>query len=78
MRAHSRDKSGGGIDSLEFRHRKHVLNGDAGGGRDHSLAALYILRELMARLNSERQQAGLPLVKPWELFDLIAATGAGG
>jgi hypothetical protein len=55
-----------------------VLNGDAGGGRDHSLAALYILRELMARLNSERQQAGLPLVKPWELFDLIAATGAGG
>jgi hypothetical protein len=44
----------------------------------HGLAALYLLRELMANLNSERQKADLPAVKVWEVFDMIAGTGEGG
>jgi hypothetical protein len=55
-----------------------VLSSAIGGGRAHGLAALYVLRELMAQLASERQKADFPLVEPWEVFDLIGGTGTGG
>jgi hypothetical protein len=61
-----------------FRCCKRALNRATGGGEEHGLAALFVLRELMASLNSERQKTGNRLVKPWELFDLIGGTGTGG
>ena len=53
-----------------------LLSLDGGGVR--GLSTLYILKGLMARLNRERQEAGLPRVRPCELFDLIGGTSTGG
>jgi patatin-like phospholipase/acyl hydrolase len=53
-----------------------LLSLDGGGVR--GLSTLYILKGLMARLNSQRQDAGLPRVKPCEVFDLIGGTSTGG
>jgi len=53
-----------------------LLSLDGGGVR--GLSALHILKRLMERLNGQRQEAGLPRVKPCELFDLIGGTSTGG
>jgi patatin-like phospholipase/acyl hydrolase len=53
-----------------------LLSLDGGGVR--GLSTLYILKSLMVQLNRERQEAGLPRVKPCKLFDLIGGTGTGG
>jgi patatin-like phospholipase/acyl hydrolase len=53
-----------------------LLSLDGGGVR--GLSSLYILKGLMTRLNHERQQKGLPAVKPCEVFDLIGGTSTGG
>jgi hypothetical protein len=42
------------------------------------ISALYVLRELYMRLNIEREMAGLPRVKPYEVFDLVGGSGSGG
>ena len=53
-----------------------LLSLDGGGVR--GLSTLYILKGLMTRLNSQRQEASLPRVKPCEMFDLIGGTNTGG
>jgi patatin-like phospholipase/acyl hydrolase len=53
-----------------------LLSLDGGGVR--GLSSLYILKGIMARLNNERSNAGLPRVKPCEVFDLIGGTSTGG
>ncbi len=54
-----------------------LLSLDGGGVR--GLSTLYILRSIMDRLNHERKTtAGLPPVKPCEVFDLIGGTSTGG
>ena len=42
------------------------------------LSTLYIIKELMDRVNSERKKDGYPSVKPCQLFDLIGGTSTGG
>jgi patatin-like phospholipase/acyl hydrolase len=53
-----------------------LLSLDGGGVR--GLSTLYILKGLMAQMNTQRQGAGLPQVKPCEAFDLIGGTSTGG
>ena len=53
-----------------------LLSLDGGGVR--GLSTLYILKGLMTRLNRQRQDGGLPRVKPCEVFDLIGGTSTGG
>lgn len=53
-----------------------LLSLDGGGVR--GLSTLYILKGIMTRLNSRRKDAGLPAVKPCEVFDLIGGTSTGG
>lgn len=53
-----------------------LLSLDGGGVR--GLSTLNILKSLMTRLNSQRREAGLPSVKPCEVFDLIGGTSTGG
>lgn len=53
-----------------------LLSLDGGGVR--GLSTLYILKSIMDRLNNERNTAGLPSVKPCEVFDLIGGTSTGG
>lgn len=53
-----------------------LLSLDGGGVR--GLSTLLILKRLMERTNSEREELGLDPVKPCELFDLIGGTSTGG
>jgi patatin-like phospholipase/acyl hydrolase len=53
-----------------------LLSLDGGGVR--GLSTLYILKGILTRLNHQRQNAGLPCVKPCEVFDLIGGTSTGG
>jgi hypothetical protein len=53
-----------------------LLSLDGGGIR--GLSSLYILQNLLQRLNSDRQNSNLPSLKPCELFDLIGGTSTGG
>ena len=53
-----------------------LLSLDGGGVR--GLSTLYILKGLMTRLNHERQQKGLPAVKPCDVFDLMGGTSTEG
>jgi patatin-like phospholipase/acyl hydrolase len=53
-----------------------LLSLDGGGVR--GLATLYVLRGIMDRLNHERENRGLPYVKPCDVFDLIGGTSTGG
>jgi hypothetical protein len=57
---------------------KHMLTsvglGRVGGG----LSELFVLQELFAKLNAGREATGLRKVKPWEVFDMMGGTGAGG
>ncbi|KAM0670877.1 hypothetical protein ACQRIU_001272 [Beauveria bassiana] len=53
-----------------------LLSLDGGGVR--GLSTLFILKGIMARLNHERKEAGLPSAKPCEVFDLIGGTSTGG
>ena len=53
-----------------------LLSLDGGGVRGFS--ALYILKIIMDRLNHNRENADLPVVKPCEIFDLIGGTSTGG
>jgi patatin-like phospholipase/acyl hydrolase len=53
-----------------------LLSLDGGGVR--GLSTLYILKNIMNRLNHERKIANQPLVKPCEVFDLIGGTSTGG
>ena len=53
-----------------------LLSLDGGGVR--GLSTLFILKGLMTRLNNQRQDVGLPSVKPCEVFDLIGGTSTGG
>ncbi|KAF1729923.1 Calcium-independent phospholipase A2-gamma [Beauveria bassiana] len=53
-----------------------LLSLDGGGVR--GLSTLFILKGIMARLNHERKETGLPFAKPCEVFDLIGGTSTGG
>ena len=55
-----------------------LLSFDGGGVR--GLSTLYILRNIMARLNQARKEMEppLPAVKPCDVFDLIGGTSTGG
>jgi patatin-like phospholipase/acyl hydrolase len=53
-----------------------LLSLDGGGVR--GLSSLYILQGIVTRLNHQREEAGLPHVKPCEVFDLIGGTSTGG
>ncbi|KAF2128690.1 phospholipase, patatin family protein [Dothidotthia symphoricarpi CBS 119687] len=53
-----------------------LLSLDGGGVR--GLSTLYILRNIMNRLNFPRLEAGLQPRKPYEIFDLIGGTSTGG
>jgi patatin-like phospholipase/acyl hydrolase len=48
------------------------------GGGVRGLSTLYILKGIMEKLNEARQKAGLGLVNPYEVFDLIGGTSTGG
>ena len=48
------------------------------GGRVKGLSTLYILKNLITRMNSKCRKDKLPLVKPCEVFDLIGGTNTGG
>lgn len=48
------------------------------GGGVRGLSTLYILENIICRLNSCRRAADLPQVKPCEMFDLIGGTSTGG
>ena len=66
--------TGGDVD--REKHGLCLLSLDGGGVR--GLSALYILKNLMRNVNSERQRRGLSAVKPCEVFDLIGGTSTGG
>ena len=51
---------------------RNLLSLDGGGLR--GLSILYILRDLMAKLNEHQD----PPLKPCEVFDLIGGSGTGG
>lgn len=53
-----------------------LLSLDGGGVR--GLSTLYILKNIMDRLNNERRKSALFPVKPCEVFDLIGGTSTGG
>ncbi|KAG9570996.1 phospholipase, patatin family protein, partial [Aureobasidium melanogenum] len=53
-----------------------LLSLDGGGVR--GLSTLYILKNIMDRLNSRRRNGNLQQVKPCEVFDLIGGTSTGG
>lgn len=53
-----------------------LLSLDGGGVR--GLSTLYILKNIMDRLNHERKKDNLPPVKPCEVYDLIGGTSTGG
>lgn len=54
-----------------------LLSLDGGGVR--GLSTLYILKNIMDRLNYDRKEtANLPSVKPCDVFDLIGGTSTGG
>ncbi|KAF5851117.1 hypothetical protein GGP41_003957 [Bipolaris sorokiniana] len=48
------------------------------GGRMRGLSTLCIPQGIITRLNNERQNIGLSIVKPCEVFDLISSTSTGG
>ncbi|CAE7134280.1 unnamed protein product [Rhizoctonia solani] len=52
----------------------NILCFDGGGTR--GLSSLVVLRELMRRINSKREDS--KLLEPYEHFDVIAGTGTGG
>ena len=53
-----------------------LLSLDGGGVR--GLSTLYILKNIMDRLNHERKKKNLAPVKPCDVFDLIGGTSTGG
>ena len=53
-----------------------LLSLDGGGVR--GLSTLYVLKQLMRRINAERQESGEPTIKPCDIFDLIGGTSTGG
>lgn len=53
-----------------------LLSLDGGGVR--GLSSLHILKRLMDELNYDRKTNGLDIVKPCDVFDLIAGTSTGG
>ena len=53
-----------------------LLSLDGGGVR--GLSTLYILQNVMNRLNYMREEAGLEHKKPHQIFDLIGGTSTGG
>lgn len=53
-----------------------LLSIDGGGVR--GLSALILLQQLMAHVNNQRKEHGLPEQEPWELFDLMGGTSTGG
>jgi patatin-like phospholipase/acyl hydrolase len=57
-------------------HHICLLSLDGGGVR--GLSTLLILRKIMDGLNSNRRDNGLEEVRPYEVFDLIGGTAAGG
>ncbi|KAH8748325.1 hypothetical protein BGZ57DRAFT_916040 [Hyaloscypha finlandica] len=48
------------------------------GGGVRGLSTLYILKNIMDRLNHARAESKLPPVKPCEMFDLVGGTSTGG
>jgi patatin-like phospholipase/acyl hydrolase len=54
----------------------YLLSLDGAGVR--GLSTLYILKNIMDRLNHARRENNLPSVKPCEFFDLIGGTSIGG
>lgn len=69
------DQITGGEPNLIDRTGLCLLSLDGGGVR--GLSSLYVLKAIMSRLNSVRRVAGLPVVKPCEIFDLIGGTSTG-
>ena len=48
------------------------------GGEVRGLSTLYILKNIMDRLNHERKKRNLAPDKPCDVFDLIGGTSTGG
>lgn len=48
------------------------------GGDTHCFSQLEIIGEFMRRMNEDRAQKELDLLRPCEYFDLIVGTGFGG
>lgn len=53
-----------------------LLSLDGGGVR--GLSSLYILSNIMTRVNAEREQHNEKPVKPCQIFDMIGGTSTGG
>jgi hypothetical protein len=65
----------GKVDGVDLQYLNlTTLQSDGGGIR--GLSALYILREIMYRIQQQRDLPELPL--PCEYFDLAGGTGTGG
>lgn len=48
------------------------------GGGVRGLSSLYVLLNLMRKINSERRKAKQSAVKPCDIFNLIGGTSTGG
>ena len=48
------------------------------GGGVRGLSTLYVLLNLMRKINSERRKAKQSAVKPCDIFNLIGGTSTGG
>ncbi|KAM5476807.1 hypothetical protein MauCBS54593_000077 [Microsporum audouinii] len=75
MAKNLRTGRGGGANPLD-RDGYCLLSLDGGGIR--GLSSLSILKNIMDRVNDERQNEGKDRVKPCEIFDLIGGTSTGG
>jgi patatin-like phospholipase/acyl hydrolase len=53
-----------------------LLSLDGGGVR--GLSSLYILSNIMTKINAERENRNENAVKPCQVFDLIGGTSTGG
>lgn len=74
MAKNLRTGRGGGANPLD-RDGYCLLSLDGGGIR--GLSSLSILKNIMDRVNDERQNEGKDRVKPCEIFDLIGGTSTG-
>lgn len=71
------DRQQGGPEEHNLDNTGYCLLALDGGGV-RGLSTLYILQNIMGRLNYMREEAGLRPKKPCEIFDLIGGTSTGG
>jgi patatin-like phospholipase/acyl hydrolase len=73
----SQGTNGGGVNPIDINAEGLcLLSLDGGGVR--GLSSLYILKQIMDRVNHDRRRSNLDAVKPCEIFDLIGGTSTGG